>query len=37
VASEIDDDILDEGWSSPKMYIMVGQPRSVSTFPDGEY
>lgn len=37
VASEIDDDILDEGWTSPKMYIMVGQPRSVCTFPDGQY
>ncbi len=37
VVSEIDDDILDEGWYSPKMYLMVGQPRSVSTFPDAVY
>lgn len=37
VVSEIDDDLLDEGWYSPKMYLMVGQPRSVSTFPDAVY
>ena len=37
VVSEIDDDILEEGWYSPKMYLMVGQPRSVSTFPDAVY
>lgn len=37
VISEIDDDILDEGWSSPKMYLMVGKPRSVCTFPDAVY
>jgi hypothetical protein len=37
VISEIDDDVLDEGWSSPKMYLMVGKPRSVCTFPDAVY
>ncbi len=37
VVSEIDDEILDEGWYSPKMYLMVGQPRSVATFPDAVY
>jgi len=37
VISEIDDDILEEGWSSPKMYLMVGKPRSVCTFPDAVY
>jgi hypothetical protein len=37
VISEIDDDLLDEGWSSPKMYLMVGKPRSVCTFPDAVY
>jgi hypothetical protein len=37
VVSEIDDEILDEGWSSPKMYLMVGKPRQVSTFPDAAY
>ena len=37
VISEIDDDLLDEGWFSPKMYLMVGQPRSVCTFPDAVY
>jgi len=37
VISEIDDDLLDEGWTSPKMYLMVGKPRSVCTFPDAVY
>ncbi len=37
VLSEIDDDVLDEGWSSPKMYLMVGKSRSVCTFPDATY
>ncbi|HSR12258.1 MAG TPA: hypothetical protein VLS90_12515 [Thermodesulfobacteriota bacterium] len=37
VVSEIDDEILDEGWYSPKMYRMVGQTRQVSTFPDAIY
>ncbi len=37
VISEIDDDILDEGWASPKMYLMVGRPRPVCTFPDAVY
>ena len=37
VISEIDDDILDEGWTSPKMYLMVGKHRSVCTFPDAVY
>jgi len=37
VISEIDDDILDEGWTSPKMYLLVGKPRPVCTFPDALY
>ena len=37
VISEIDDDILDEGWVSPKMYLMVGKPRHLTTFPDALY
>ncbi len=37
VIGEIVDDILEEGWSSPKMYLMVGKSRSVSTFPDAVY
>jgi len=37
VISEIDDDLLEEGWTSPKMYLMVGKPRSVCTFPDAVY
>ncbi len=37
VISEIDDNVLEEGWTSPKMYLMVGKPRSVCTFPDAIY
>jgi hypothetical protein len=37
VISEIDDGILEEGWFSPKMYLMVGKPREVSTFPGAVY
>jgi hypothetical protein len=37
VVSEIDDEVLDEGWYSPKMYLLVGQPRTTSTFPDAVY
>lgn len=37
VVSEIDDEILDEGWYSPKMYLLVGQPRTATTFPDAVY
>jgi len=37
VVSKIDDDILDEGWYSPKMYLLVGQPRTATTFPDAVY
>jgi hypothetical protein len=37
VISEIDDDLLEEGWFSPKMYLMVDQPRTVCTFPEAIY
>lgn len=37
VISEIDDDILEEGWFSPKMYRMVGQANSICTFPGASY
>jgi hypothetical protein len=37
IISEIDDKILDEGWVSPRMYRMVGNLRSVCTFPDATY
>jgi hypothetical protein len=37
VIGEIDDDILDEGWVSPKMYLMIGKPRNVTTFPEAIY
>jgi len=31
------DEILQEGWSSPVMYRMVGKPRAMVTFPDPLY
>jgi hypothetical protein len=34
---EIDDDLLDEGWESPMMYRMVGEPRGMITFPNPTY
>jgi hypothetical protein len=34
ILSEIDDELLDEGWVSPVMYRMVGKPRSMITFPN---
>jgi hypothetical protein len=37
ILTEIDDDLLDEGWVSPVMYRMVGKPRSMITFPDPVY
>jgi len=37
ILSEIDDDVLDEGWVSPVMYRMVGNPRAMITFPDPKY
>ena len=37
VIGEIDDEVLEEGWFSPKMYLMVGKPREVATFPGAIY
>lgn len=37
ILSEIEDDILCEQWFSPKMYLMVGRPRKVCTFPGAAY
>lgn len=37
ILTEIDDDLLDEGWDSPVMYRMVGKPRGMITFPDPVY
>jgi hypothetical protein len=37
ILSEIDDDLLDEGWVSPVMYRMVGNPRAMISFPDPVY
>ena len=34
VLDEIEDPILDEGWYSPEMYLMLGKPRYAYTFPD---
>jgi hypothetical protein len=37
ILTEIDDNLLEEGWVSPVMYRMVGKPRSMITFPDPIY
>jgi hypothetical protein len=37
ILTEIDDDLLDEGWISPVMYRMVGKPRGMITFPNPIY
>ena len=37
ILTEIDDDLIDEGWVSPVMYRMVGKPRGMITFPDPVY
>ncbi|RJR50142.1 MAG: hypothetical protein C4576_06155 [Desulfobacteraceae bacterium] len=37
VLLEVDDDLLEEGWSSPVMYRMVENPRAMVTFPDPVY
>lgn len=37
ILSEIEDDLLEEGWISPVMYRMVGNPRGMVTFPDPVY
>lgn len=34
---EVRDDLLEEGWVSPVMYRMVGNPRGMVTFPDPVY
>lgn len=37
VTGEIDDEVLEEGWFSPKMYLMVGRSRATETFPGAVY
>ncbi|MBW2345698.1 MAG: hypothetical protein JRF53_17185 [Deltaproteobacteria bacterium] len=37
ILTEIDDDLLEDGWESPVMYRMVEKPRSMITFPDPVY
>lgn len=37
ILDELDDPILDGPWVSPRMYLMVGKPRNVLTFPNGKY
>jgi len=34
ILSEVDAELLEEGWVSPVMYRMVDQPRAMITFPD---
>jgi hypothetical protein len=34
---DVQDDLLEEGWVSPVMYRMVGNPRGMVTFPDPVY
>jgi hypothetical protein len=37
ILTEIEDDLLDEGWVSPVMYRMVGKSRGMITFPTPTY
>ncbi|MBW2118369.1 MAG: hypothetical protein JRH09_10680 [Deltaproteobacteria bacterium] len=37
ILTEIDDDLLEDGWESPVMYRMVEKPRGMITFPDPVY
>jgi len=37
ILDEIDDEVIEEGWTSPMMYRMVGKPRSMTTFPNPIY
>jgi hypothetical protein len=37
ILTEIDDELLGDGWVSPVMYRMVGKPRGMITFPDPVY
>jgi hypothetical protein len=37
ILSDIDDDVLDEGWASPVMYKMIDKPRGMVTFPEPVY
>jgi len=37
IYDDLDDMVLDEPWFSPKMYKMIGNPSSVSTFPGAVY
>ena len=37
ILSEVDDELLQGKWVSPRMYRMVGKPRGMVTFPDPVY
>ncbi|MCX8011988.1 MAG: hypothetical protein N3A64_02390, partial [Desulfobacterota bacterium] len=37
ILNGIEDEIIEGGWSSPKMYKMVDKPRQICSFPDGVY
>jgi hypothetical protein len=37
ILNEVDDELLEQGWTSPVMYQMVGKGRAMITFPDPIY
>lgn len=37
ILRDVDDEIIEGGWSSPKMYKMIDKPREIRTFPDAKY
>ena len=37
ILNDIDDEILEGAWFSPKMYKMIDKPRKVCTFPNAQY
>lgn len=37
ILRETDDELIEGGWSSPKMYKMVDKPRLITTFPDAQF
>ncbi|HNR12245.1 MAG TPA: hypothetical protein PKM59_02910 [Thermodesulfobacteriota bacterium] len=37
ILHDVDDDILEGAWISPKMYKMIENPRMIQTFPEGKY
>ena len=37
ILENLSDDLLEEGWVSPVMYLMIEKPRAMITFPDPTY